>query len=52
MQFVVTDLRGRLHGELATASQVDIAVAYFCPEPASLAALKAVRELRLLVANN
>jgi hypothetical protein len=52
VEFVTTDLRDRLLGELATASQADIAVAYFCPEPATLAALQAVPRLRLIVSNN
>jgi hypothetical protein len=52
MEFVATDLRDRLLGELAAASRADIAVAYFCPEPAALAALQAVPQLRVLVSNN
>jgi HKD family nuclease len=50
--FATTDLRSCLLDELATASQADVAVAYFCPEPATLAALQAVPRLRLLVSNN
>lgn len=52
MEFVVTNLRDHLLGELTAASQADIVVAYFCPEPATLAALQAVPHLRLLVSNN
>lgn len=52
MEFVATDLRDRLLRELSAASQADIAVAYFCPEPVTLAALQEVPQLRLLVSNN
>jgi PLD-like domain len=51
VEFVTTNLRARLLDEMATAVRVDIAVAYFCPEPATLAALQAVPRLRLLVSN-
>lgn len=52
MEFVTTDLRNRLFGELASAAHVDIAVAYFCPEPSMLSALQAVPRLRLFVSND
>lgn len=52
MQFAKADLRSRLHDELAKAARADIAVAFFSPEPATLAALQAVPELRLLVSNS
>ncbi|MFO0798878.1 MAG: phospholipase D-like domain-containing protein [Gemmataceae bacterium] len=52
MEFVTSGLGDRLRRELRRAARVDIAVAYFNPDPQTLQALQRVPRLRLLVSDD
>jgi HKD family nuclease len=52
MEFATSGLQERLLKELGRAAHADIGVAYFGPDEKTLAALKKVPRLRLLVAND